>query len=58
MDNFDAMYIEFEQKYNVYQVPISREQVFMSALLDGMITEDQFNTARKYFGKLWRQNVK
>ncbi len=53
MDNFDAMYEEFERKYNKYPVQMSRCEAFMRAFYDDTITFDTFKAAREYFGPLW-----
>lgn len=53
MDNFDQLYAEFERKYNPYPVQMSRAEAFSRALHDGLITNEQFNVARHYFGNLW-----
>ena len=49
----DEMYLEFEEKYNPYPVQMSRAAAFENARKDGLITDQQYNMARWYFGKLW-----
>ena len=51
--DFGAMYREFEQKYNPYPVQMARDDAFGHALADGLIDEDTYRKARKYFGSLW-----
>lgn len=55
MDNFNfgRMYDEFEKKYNPYPVQMSRASAFTHALNDGLIDEETYERARKYFGSLW-----
>ena len=51
--NFNEMYNEFETKYNPYPVQMSRAEAFGHALKDGLITEEVYHEARKYYGSLW-----
>lgn len=51
--SFNEMYAMFEDKYNHYPVQMSRAQAFGLALDDGLIDEDTYQKARKYYGKLW-----
>lgn len=53
MTDFNKMYSEFEAKYNPYPVQMSREEAFRRALLDGLITKEVYDAARKYYKKLW-----
>ena len=53
MCNFNEMYKIFEEKYNPYPVQMSRAAAFGKALDDGLITEEVYKEARKYFGNLW-----
>ena len=50
---FDKLYGEFEDKYNPYPVQMSRESAFGHALRDGLITEDLYDAARRYYKRLW-----
>ena len=52
-EEFNTKYWEFEKKYNPYPVQMSREEAFRNALKDGLITEEDYNQARVYFGNLW-----
>ena len=51
--DFGKMYREFEKKYNPYPVQMSREEAFRHAKIDGLITDEEYNQARIYFGNLW-----
>ena len=51
--DYGALYNEFERKYNKYPVQMARYEAFRYALNDGLITEEEYNEAREYFGKLW-----
>ena len=53
MKDFSEMYLNFEAKYNLYPVQMSRAEAFGHALDDGLIDKETYSTARKYFGKLW-----
>ena len=52
-EEFSTKYWEFEKRYNPYPVQMSREEAFRNALKDGLITEEDYNQARAYFGNLW-----
>lgn len=51
--DFTKMYLEFEKKYNPYPVQMSREEAFRRAKLDGLITQEVYEQARTYYGRLW-----
>lgn len=51
--DFDAMYTEFDRKYNPYPVQMSRAEAFGHAADDGLIDENIYQAARKYYGSLW-----
>lgn len=51
--SFSEMYEEFERKYNPYPVQMSRAEAFEHALEDGLIDEETYFAARKYYGNLW-----
>ena len=51
--NFSSLYNEFEQKYNPYPVQMGRYEAFGKALADGLIDEDTYYAAQKYYGRLW-----
>lgn len=58
MDNktkkdFNKMYWEFERRYNHYPIDMSREESFRHAVDEGLIDEETYDAARKYFGSLW-----
>ena len=50
---YSEMYKEFEKKYNPYPVQMSRAEAFLKALNDKLITEEEYNEARKHYGELW-----
>ena len=47
------LYNEFESKYNPYPVQMSRAEAFGKALKDGLITDEEYNEAREFYGSLW-----
>lgn len=51
--DWNKMYWEFEERYNPYPVQMARYEAFRHALKDGLITEEEYNEAARYFGKLW-----
>ena len=51
--DFEQLYIEFESKYNHLPVYMSRQEAFSRAKADGLIDEETYMEARRYFGKLW-----
>lgn len=51
--DYEKMYWEFEEKYNHYPVQMARYEAFRHAVKDGLITEEDYDNARQYFGKLW-----
>ena len=51
--DFNKMYNEFEAKYNPYPVQMSRADAFRHALDDGLIDEETYRAAHKYYGSLW-----
>lgn len=51
--DYNKLYLEFEKKYNPYPVQMSRAEAFTRAKIDGLITEEEREEARKYFGELW-----
>ena len=50
--SFSEMYEEFEHKYNPYPVQMSRAEAFARALDDGLIDQETYSAARKYYGSL------
>lgn len=50
---FRKMYAEFEKKYNPYPVEMSRSEAFGKALNDGLIDQETYDEARKYYANLW-----
>lgn len=52
-NKFNEMYREFEEKYNPYPVQMSRSEAFRHACDDGLITEEVYRMAAKYYGELW-----
>ena len=51
--NFSRLYTEFEHKYNEYPVMMSAAEAFGHALADGLIDEDTYDAAHKYYGRMW-----
>ena len=47
------LYKKFEDKYNPYPVQMSRAEAFRKAKNDGLITDEEYNEARKFYGNLW-----
>ena len=51
--DFAKLYNEFEKRYNKYPVQMSCSEAFGKALGEGLIDEDTYEAAYKYYGKLW-----
>lgn len=51
--NWRELYNKFEKMYNPYPVQMSRAEAFGNALRDGLITDEDYEGARKYYGNLW-----
>lgn len=51
--NFTDIYSKMDEKYNPYPVQMSRASAFRYALRDGLIDQDTYIAARRYYGKLW-----
>lgn len=51
--DFSRMYAEFERKYNPYPVNMARYEAFGKALNDGLIDQDTYYAAERYYGNLW-----
>ena len=47
------MYQQFERKYNPYPVQMSRCDAFGHALEDGLITREEYEYIRTFYGSLW-----
>ena len=47
------MYRDFEKKYNETPVQMSRCDAFGHALDDGLITREEYEAIRKFYGSLW-----
>ena len=50
--DYTKLYIELEKEYPDGGY-VSRATIFGYAFRDGMIDEDTYDNARKYFGSLW-----
>ena len=50
---WNELYKKFERMYNPYPVQMSRSEAFCKALDDGLITNEEYNEARKFYGNLW-----
>ncbi len=51
--DFSKLYSKFEDMYNPYPIQMSRSSAFGHALDDGLITQDIYDLACEYYGKLW-----
>lgn len=47
------LYNKFERTYNPYPVQMSRADAFGHARKDGLITDEEYVEARKFYGNLW-----
>ena len=50
---WDELYNKFESMYNPYPVQMSRSEAFGKARNDGLITDEEYREARKFYGNLW-----
>ena len=50
---WNELYNEFEGIYNPYPVQMSRAEAFDKARNDGLITDEEYNEAREFYGNLW-----
>ena len=51
--NFSQLYNEFERRFNKYPVQMSDAEAFGCALSAGLIDQDTYDAAQKYYGRLW-----
>ena len=51
--DWNELYLKFEKIYNHYPVQMARYSAFGKALNDGLINEEDYNEAQKYYGNLW-----
>jgi hypothetical protein len=51
--DWSELYREFEEKYNDCPVQMSRAEAFSKAKVDGLITDEEYTEARRYYGDLW-----
>ena len=51
--NFSLLYRDFEQRFNKYPVQMACYEAFGKALSAGLIDEDTYYAAEKYYGRLW-----
>lgn len=51
--DWSELYREFEEKYNHCPVQMSRAEAFANAKADGLITDEEYTEARRYYGDLW-----
>lgn len=51
--NFSKIYNDMDEKYNKYPVMMTYGTAFGYALSDGIIDQDIYDAAYKYYGKLW-----
>ena len=47
------LYRDFERKYNKVPVQMSRCDAFGQALADGLITREEYEYIRRFYGSLW-----
>ena len=47
------LYREFERRYNDVPVQMSRCDAFGHALDDGLITREEYEFIKKFYGSLW-----
>lgn len=47
------LYNKFEGMYNPYPVQMSRAEAFRKARKDGLITDEEYEEAREFYGNLW-----
>ena len=50
---WSALYKKFEGMYNPCPVQMSRAEAFSKAKDDGLITDEEYIEARKFYGSLW-----
>lgn len=50
---WSELYKKFEDIYNPYPVQMSRAEAFSKAKNDGLITDEEYIEARKFYGNLW-----
>lgn len=50
---WNKLYNEFEGIYNPYPVQMSRAEAFSKARKDGLITDEEYEEAREFYGNLW-----
>lgn len=51
--DWNELYAKFERMYNPYPVQMAPYRAFGKALDDGLITEEDYDEAQKYYGNLW-----
>ena len=51
--DFSKMYDIFEMMYNPYPVQMGRYEAFGKAVNHGLISEEIYIAAHKYYGNLW-----
>lgn len=51
--DFSSLYREFEQRYNKYPVQMSCSEAFGRALSEGLIDQDVYDAAFKFYKRLW-----
>lgn len=50
---WNELYNKFEGIYNPYPTQMSRAEAFHKAMDDGLITIEEYEEARKFYGNLW-----
>lgn len=51
--NFSSLYADFDRRFNPYPIDMARYEAFGKALSAGLIDEDTYYAAEKYYGQLW-----
>ena len=50
---WNELYNKFEGMYNPYPVQMSRAEAFRKARNDGLITDEEYDEAQEFYGRLW-----
>ena len=51
--DWGKLYEKFKGMYNPYPAQMSRAEAFGKARNDGLITDEEYNEARKFYSNLW-----
>ena len=50
---WNELYNKLEGMYNPYPVQMSRAEAFRKARKDRLITDEEYDEAREFYGNLW-----